>query len=72
MPQAMACSAASPKVSTGPDRARSILTRLRDGGVQISIDDYGTGYSSLSYLRDLPIDELKLGQSFVFPMADDS
>ena len=53
------------------DRARSILTRLRDGGVQISIDDYGTGYSSLSYLRDLPIDELKLDQSFVFPMADD-
>ena len=59
-------------LTTDPDRARSILTRLRHGGVQISIDDYGTGYSSLSYLRDLPIDELKLGQSFVFPMADDS
>ena len=54
------------------DRARSILTRLREGGVQISIDDYGTGYSSLSYLRDLPIDELKLDQSFVVPMADDA
>ena len=54
------------------DRARSILTRLRDGGVQISIDDYGTGYSSLSYLRELPIDELKLDQSFVLPMADDA
>ncbi|HEY5247339.1 MAG TPA: GGDEF domain-containing phosphodiesterase, partial [Dermatophilaceae bacterium] len=56
---------------TERDRARSILTRLREGGVQISIDDYGTGYSSLSYLRDLPVDELKLDQSFVFPMADD-
>jgi diguanylate cyclase (GGDEF)-like protein len=53
------------------ERARNILTRLRDGGVQISIDDYGTGYSSLSYLRELPIDELKLDQSFVLPMADD-
>ncbi len=53
------------------ERARKILTRLRGGGVQISIDDYGTGYSSLSYLRDLPVDELKLDQSFVLPMIND-
>ena len=53
------------------ERARSILTRLREGGVQISVDDFGTGYSSLGYLRDLPVDELKLDRSFILPMADD-
>ncbi|HYO20051.1 MAG TPA: EAL domain-containing protein [Dermatophilaceae bacterium] len=54
------------------NRARNVLTRLRSHGIQISIDDFGTGYSSLSYLRDLPIDELKLDRSFIFPMADDA
>ncbi|GAA1883538.1 putative bifunctional diguanylate cyclase/phosphodiesterase [Lapillicoccus jejuensis] len=53
------------------DRARKILSRLRTGGIRISIDDYGTGYSSLSYLRDLPVDELKLDRSFVQTMTDD-
>jgi diguanylate cyclase (GGDEF)-like protein len=57
---------------TDRERARKILTQLRDSGIQISIDDFGTGYSSLSYLRDLPIDELKLDRSFIFPMADDA
>lgn len=54
------------------NRARSILTRLRDSGIEISVDDYGTGYSSLSYLLDLPIDELKLDRSFVSQMADNA
>ena len=53
-------------------RARDILTRLRNSGIQISIDGFGRGYGSLSFLGDLPIDELKLDRSLVFPMADDA
>jgi EAL domain-containing protein (putative c-di-GMP-specific phosphodiesterase class I) len=46
------------------------LARLRDIGVKISIDDFGTGFSSLAYFRDLPVDEIKIDQSFVQHMLE--
>ena len=47
------------------DASIAMLTTLKAMGVQLSIDDFGTGYSSLSYLQRLPIDMVKIDQTFI-------
>jgi diguanylate cyclase (GGDEF)-like protein/PAS domain S-box-containing protein len=53
------------------DEAVLVLQQLKDHGMKIALDDFGTGYSSLGSLSRLPIDKLKVDQSFVRHIADD-
>jgi diguanylate cyclase (GGDEF)-like protein len=53
------------------DKAIERMQRLQAMGVSIAIDDFGTGYSSLSHLKRLPVNTLKIDQSFVEGLPDD-
>jgi len=49
---------------------RSMVTSLRNQGIQISLDDFGTGYSSLEHLHNLPFDRIKIDRSFVSELRE--
>jgi len=54
------------------ERGRQSLRELRAYGIRVAIDDFGTGYSSLSYLRQLPVDMVKIDQTFLSPIEDNT
>ena len=54
------------------DRMKTILAQIKALGVRIALDDFGTGYSSLSHIRELPFDVIKVDQSFVRDLEEDT
>ena len=58
-------------IMKNPEEAIKVLRAISEIGISLAVDDFGTGYSSLSYLKKLPIDKLKIDQSFVRELPDD-
>ncbi len=70
-PEALELELTESAVLNDPDRARQVLQEVRSLGVRLAVDDFGTGYASLAYLTSLPIDTLKIDQSFAAPVVAD-
>ncbi len=58
-------------IMNDPENSIEILRKISEMGISMSIDDFGTGYSSLSYLKKLPIQKLKIDQTFVKDLPSD-
>ncbi|MDH5205782.1 MAG: EAL domain-containing protein, partial [Hylemonella sp.] len=54
-----------------PEDAIAKIKQIKKLGVRFALDDFGTGYSSLQYLKQLPIDQIKIDQSFIRDIETD-
>lgn len=70
-PSALQVEVTETTVMESDENAKDILSRIKALGVKIALDDFGTGYSSLSRLSRLPLDKLKVDQSFVRGIEND-
>jgi len=59
------------QIMDNPENAILVLKNISAMGIELAVDDFGTGYSSLSYLKRLPINKLKIDQSFIRGLPDD-
>ena len=59
-------------IMSDPQQVLGSMAAMKALGLQLSIDDFGIGYSSLSYLKKLPVDKLKIDQSFIRDIASDT
>ncbi|MCK5915794.1 MAG: EAL domain-containing protein [Deltaproteobacteria bacterium] len=53
------------------DKSFTVLQKIKDLGIRVTMDDFGTGYSSLSYLRDIPLSCVKIDRSFIMDIGKD-
>ncbi|MFD0919929.1 sensor domain-containing protein [Saccharopolyspora rosea] len=69
-PRALCLEITENAIPQDPIAAAHVMQALRDLGVRLAIDDFGTGYSSLAQMRRLPMDVLKIDQSFISDLPD--
>lgn len=70
-PEWIAFEVTESQIMDRPEHAIRVLQDISNLGIEIAVDDFGTGYSSLAYLKRLPVDKLKIDQTFVRDVPSD-
>jgi diguanylate cyclase (GGDEF)-like protein/PAS domain S-box-containing protein len=71
LPECLELELTEATIMSDPQKVLGSMAAMKALGLQLSIDDFGIGYSSLSYLKKLPVDKLKIDQSFIHNIAGD-